>query len=49
MKNKTKHGGRLVANAFKAYGITHVFTLTGGHISPVNINFFNFKLLKLLF
>ncbi|KAL6625415.1 thiamine diphosphate-binding protein [Neocallimastix sp. 'constans'] len=35
LKNKTKHGGRLVANAFKAYGITHVFTLTGGHISPI--------------
>ncbi|KAG4085137.1 thiamine diphosphate-binding protein [Neocallimastix lanati (nom. inval.)] len=33
--NKTKHGGKLVANAFKAYGITHVFTLTGGHISPI--------------
>jgi len=34
-ENKTKHGGKLVANAFKAYGITHVFTLTGGHISPI--------------
>jgi len=34
-ENKTKHGGKLVANTFKAYGITHVFTLTGGHISPI--------------
>jgi len=34
-ENKKKHGGKLVANTFKAHGITHVFTLTGGHISPI--------------
>jgi len=33
--NQEKHGGKLVANTFKAHGITHVFTLTGGHISPI--------------
>jgi len=35
LSNKEKHGGKLVANTFKAHGITHVFTLTGGHISPI--------------
>jgi len=34
-ENQEKHGGKLVANTFKAHGITHVFTLTGGHISPI--------------
>lgn len=28
------HGGRLAAKALKALGVTHVFTLSGGHIFP---------------
>lgn len=29
------HGGRLVARALKREGVTHVFTLCGGHIMPI--------------
>ena len=29
------HGGKLVAQAFKRHGITHVFTLCGGHIQAI--------------
>jgi len=29
------HGGRLVAQAFKRHGVTHVFTLCGGHIQAI--------------
>lgn len=29
------HGGRLVAQALKRHGITHVFTLCGGHIQAI--------------
>jgi hypothetical protein len=31
----TKYGGHLVAQALKEGGISHVFTLTGGHIAPI--------------
>ena len=30
-----KYGGHLVAQTLKEGGITHVFTLTGGHIAPI--------------
>lgn len=30
-----KHGGELVAAVLKAHGVKYVFTLCGGHISPV--------------
>jgi hypothetical protein len=30
-----KYGGHLVAQTLKESGITHVFTLTGGHIAPI--------------
>ncbi|KAF4696643.1 hypothetical protein FOZ60_016653 [Perkinsus olseni] len=30
-----RHGGVLVALAIRALGISHIFTLTGGHISPI--------------
>ncbi|KAG9509036.1 Acetolactate synthase-like protein, partial [Fragariocoptes setiger] len=30
-----KHGGQLVAQVLKSHGIEHVFTLPGGHISPI--------------
>ena len=44
------HGGRLVARRLKAYGVSKLFTLTGGHLvshdepgkrsfQPMNINF----------
>ncbi|MBK8169021.1 MAG: acetolactate synthase [Sandaracinaceae bacterium] len=29
------HGGRIVARAFKAEGVSHVFTLCGGHIQNI--------------
>ncbi len=29
------HGGRIVARALKAEGVTHVFTLCGGHVMPI--------------
>jgi acetolactate synthase-1/2/3 large subunit len=29
------HGGRLVAQALKRHGITHIFTLCGGHIQAI--------------
>ena len=31
----TVHGGRLVARALRRQGITHVFTLCGGHIQAI--------------
>lgn len=30
-----QHGGRLIAQALKKEGVTHVFTLCGGHIMPI--------------
>jgi acetolactate synthase-1/2/3 large subunit len=29
------HGGRIVARALKAEGVSHVFTLCGGHVMPI--------------
>ncbi|KAL5007513.1 hypothetical protein ScPMuIL_016319 [Solemya velum] len=34
-KKSTRHGGELVADVLKAHGVKHVFTLVGGHISPI--------------
>ena len=34
-KESTKNGGDLVATVLKAHGIKYVFTLCGGHISPI--------------
>ncbi|KAJ6657668.1 hypothetical protein lerEdw1_002169 [Lerista edwardsae] len=31
----TRHGGERVAEVLKAHGVRHVFTLVGGHISPI--------------
>ena len=30
-----KHGGQLVAKALKSHGVKYIFTLCGGHISPI--------------
>ncbi|KAK3886330.1 hypothetical protein Pcinc_009506 [Petrolisthes cinctipes] len=30
-----RHGGELVAEVLKSHGIQHIFTLPGGHISPI--------------
>lgn len=30
-----RHGGELVASVLKAHGVKYVFTLIGGHISPI--------------
>ena len=30
-----RHGGELVADVLKAHGVRFVFTLAGGHISPI--------------
>ena len=29
------HGGRIVAQALKAEGVSHIFTLCGGHVMPI--------------
>ena len=34
-KESKRHGGELVASVLKAHGVKYVFTLCGGHISPV--------------
>ncbi|XP_031565724.1 acetolactate synthase-like protein, partial [Actinia tenebrosa] len=34
-EHSTKHGGELVAEVLKAHGVKYVFTLVGGHISPI--------------
>uniref|UniRef100_A0A6J0TM58 2-hydroxyacyl-CoA lyase 2 n=1 Tax=Pogona vitticeps TaxID=103695 RepID=A0A6J0TM58_9SAUR len=31
----TRHGGEIVAEVLKAHGVRYVFTLVGGHISPI--------------
>jgi acetolactate synthase I/II/III large subunit len=32
---KPRHGGHLAAAALKTEGVTHLFTLSGGHIAPI--------------
>uniref|UniRef100_F1LFL2 Acetolactate synthase-like protein n=1 Tax=Ascaris suum TaxID=6253 RepID=F1LFL2_ASCSU len=34
-KNSKRHGGELVAAVLKAHGVKEIFTLCGGHISPI--------------
>ncbi|KAK6191683.1 hypothetical protein SNE40_003306 [Patella caerulea] len=34
-ETSTRHGGELVAQVLKEHNIKHVFTLVGGHISPI--------------
>lgn len=34
-KTSPRHGGELVAETLKAHGVKFVFTLVGGHISPI--------------
>ncbi|TNN15158.1 Acetolactate synthase-like protein [Schistosoma japonicum] len=34
-KNSEHYGGELVANVLKAHNVPFIFTLTGGHISPI--------------
>ncbi|XP_059174178.1 2-hydroxyacyl-CoA lyase 2-like [Physella acuta] len=34
-EKSTRHGGELVAQVLKAHNIKHIFTLAGGHISPI--------------
>lgn len=33
--NSKRHGGELVAQVLKSHGVEQVFTLSGGHISPI--------------
>ena len=33
--DKPRHGGHLAAAALRAEGVTHLFTLSGGHIAPI--------------
>jgi acetolactate synthase-1/2/3 large subunit len=33
--DKPRHGGHLIAQALKNEGVTHLFTLSGGHIAPI--------------
>ncbi len=37
-KKSKKYGGELVAKVLKSHGIKHVFTLVGGHISPILVS-----------
>ncbi len=41
------HGGQIAARALKALGVTHLFTLSGGHIFPI-IDGFDLEGLKLV-
>lgn len=34
-EESTKHGGEIVADVLKSHGVKFVFTLVGGHISPI--------------
>lgn len=34
-RESKRHGGELVASVLKAHGVKYVFTLCGGHISPI--------------
>ena len=33
-----KHGGDIVASTLKQHNIKHIFTLCGGHISPILVS-----------
>ncbi len=33
--NPTTHGGRLIAERLRAYGVSKLFTLSGGHLFPI--------------
>ena len=35
LRRTNKHGGELVAKVFKEHNVKWVFTLVGGHISPI--------------
>ena len=35
LRRTNHHGGELVASVLKAHGVKYVFTLVGGHISPI--------------
>ncbi len=35
MSDRPNHGGDLIAKGLKEHGVKYVFTLTGGHISPI--------------
>lgn len=32
-----RHGGELVAQVFKSHGVDNIFTLPGGHVSPISV------------
>ena len=34
-KASKRHGGEIVAKVLESHGIQHLFTLSGGHISPI--------------
>lgn len=34
-RESKRHGGEIVAEVLKAHGVKHMFTLVGGHISPI--------------
>lgn len=34
-KTSKRHGGEIVAQVLQSHGIKHLFTLSGGHISPI--------------
>ncbi|XP_053212924.1 2-hydroxyacyl-CoA lyase 2-like [Panonychus citri] len=34
-ENSARHGGELIAQTIHSHGVEHIFTLSGGHISPI--------------
>ncbi len=34
-ENSVRHGGELVASVLRSHGVENLFTLSGGHISPI--------------
>ncbi|KAI6176092.1 2-hydroxyacyl-CoA lyase 2 [Aphelenchoides bicaudatus] len=37
-ESSKRNGGELVADVLKAHGVSHIFTLCGGHISPILVS-----------
>jgi hypothetical protein len=37
LKFTSKNTGEQIASLFKQHGVKHIFTLPGGHVSPINV------------
>lgn len=36
-ENSVRYGGELIAQCLRSHGVEHLFTLSGGHVSPVYV------------